>query len=74
MCYLHHMASKTHTLVDPTELVSVGDIARAYGISNAAVCNWKVRYADFPRPVATPGCGQLFLRPAVERWYDARHP
>ena len=68
------MASRTHTLVDPAELVSVGDIARQYGITNQAVCNWSARYPDFPKPVARPGSGQLFLRPAVERWYDARHP
>lgn len=61
-------------LWDLSDLVSSADIARMCGVGRAAVTNWKRRYADFPKPLATVSDGEitLYSRTQVTDWWVAR--
>jgi hypothetical protein len=51
------------------ELLTMSDIARAAGVSLAAVNNWRRRYDSFPEP--RPGTGR-FSAEQVADWLDDR--
>lgn len=46
-------------------LVTTTDIAAIANTNVSAVSNWKVRYADFPKPILH----NLYLRGQVEEWF-----
>jgi N-6 DNA Methylase len=49
--------------------VTLGQIADLAGVGPSAVSNWRKRFDDFPRPVASATDGRdLFSLPAVEEW------
>ena len=60
--------------VDPAELMSISDVADAFGVGPSAVSNWTNRGLGFPEPVARIGRRRapLFLRPDVMAWGAAR--
>jgi len=60
--------------VDTNDLVSSKDIARLVGIGASAISNWKRRYADFPKPIATVANGRiaLYRKSEVVQWFTAR--
>jgi chromosome partitioning protein len=50
-------------------LVGVSEIARLAGLKkSSAVVNWRIRYDDFPAPVAELDCGPIYWWPHVEAW------
>lgn len=62
------MAKRT---IETKDLVGCSEIANKSGVSTAAVVNWANRYADFPRPLASLGCGPIFLWSDVKKWLTA---
>jgi chromosome partitioning protein len=50
------------------ELVGIGEIAEMAGVSRQAVANWRVRAADFPRPVTELASGPIFRRSQIRSW------
>ena len=69
-----HVASSgrfgsTDTPTKSTLPVTLGQIADLAGVGPSAVSNWRKRFDDFPRPVASATDGRdLFSLPAVEAW------
>lgn len=50
-------------------LVGLSEIAKRVGLKKvSAVANWRVRYDDFPQPVADLSMGPVFWWPHVEAW------
>lgn len=57
------------TLVDPTDLAGVAEVARHMGVRRQAVCNWPVRYPrEFPKPVVILASGPVYLLSEVLAW------
>ncbi len=52
------------------DIVTTGEIARMFGVSQPAVSNWTKRYASFPRPLKVIGKAEVYWWPEVEAWYD----
>lgn len=51
------------------QLVGVTEIAERLGArSPQRVRDWRLRYPDFPEPVATLAMGHVWYWPEVERW------
>jgi len=49
--------------------ITAGEVAELAEVSRAAVSNWRRRFADFPKPVATaPGGGDLFRMAEIQDW------
>lgn len=53
---------------DRNDLVGIQEIANVTGQSPQAVCNWTVRYADFPKPVAVLKMGRIWNIRDVAEW------
>lgn len=61
-------------LIDPTRLVSVPEIAAAFGVSLKSAYRW-AELADFPQPVAQFGKKfRVWLLPEVKVWHSQRPP
>jgi hypothetical protein len=58
--------------VDPAEMIGLTGIARRYGVTRAAVSNWRKRYADFPLPIFDEGgkTSPVFYAPSVRVWAE----
>lgn len=69
--------SDTHNtareLVNPDDILGVGEIADMAGVSSAAVANWRARGHGFPEPLFERKAGPFFSRRAVQRWLKHRH-
>lgn len=51
------------------ELVGASEIAKRCGVTRTqAVHMWRIRYEDFPKPVASLDMGLVWYWPEVERW------
>ena len=50
------------------DLVGIQEIAEMASVSRAAVANWRVRFKNFPIPVAELGSGPVFQRSDIRRW------
>jgi hypothetical protein len=59
--------------MDTQALVGVAEIALMAGVSRSAIPNWRVRYPDFPKPVAELQSGPVFLRLQVQEWLRRRN-
>lgn len=60
------------TQVDPLNLVGVAEIAERLGVgARQTVHSWRVRYPNFPTPVATLEMGLIWSWPDVEKWARA---
>lgn len=53
---------------DDTDFVGINEIAGMAGVSPQAVANWRVRAADFPRPVSELASGPIFRRSQIRIW------
>lgn len=57
------------TLIErPQDIVGVGDIADRLGWSKEAVCNWAVRYEDFPEPHTILKMGRIWDWQLIDKW------
>lgn len=54
------------------ELVGLYEIAKLANVSSAAANNWKNRYDDFPKPVASVKAGDFFDKDQIETWLRKR--
>ncbi len=52
------------------ELMGVYEIAQAAGVSPQAVTNWVVRFADFPKPLATLASGSVWNAVEIGAWLE----
>ncbi|HEX8262682.1 MAG TPA: AAA family ATPase, partial [Allosphingosinicella sp.] len=55
-----------------SDLVGINEIAELAGVSRQAVANWRVRFRDFPRPVADLKAGPVFDLDQVKVWLRRR--
>jgi predicted DNA-binding transcriptional regulator AlpA len=53
------------------DLMTAAAIARLAGVGRAAVSNWRRRYPDFPKPIASGLGSPMFSRAEVEDWLTA---
>src|SRR5579859_2668948 len=54
------------------DLVGINEIADIAKVSRQAVANWRVRFADFPKPVADLKAGPVFRVTQVRAWLRRR--
>lgn len=54
------------------DFVGIHEIAKLAAVSGAAVANWRVRFSDFPKPVADLRAGPVFDRDQVRAWLAKR--
>jgi len=59
-------------LIDPEDIVGIGEIAEIAGVSTAAVANWRTRARGFPEPLFVKKAGPFFSRRAVRGWLKRR--
>jgi chromosome partitioning protein len=59
-------------VVEPADLLGVYEIAELAKVSRQAVANWRVRFADFPAPVAELKSGPVFAREQIRAWLRKR--
>ena len=57
---------------EPSDLVSVAEIAARADRPINTIQSWRRRHRDFPEPVVSLAAGPVWTWPAVERWIDAR--
>ncbi len=50
------------------EILGINEIAALAGVSSQAVANWRVRAADFPKPMTELASGPLFRRSQIRAW------
>lgn len=55
-----------------SELVGLFEVAQMAKVSRQAVANWRVRFEDFPAPVAALKSGPVFHRDQVRKWLRRR--
>ena len=55
-----------------SELVGIFEIATLARVSRQAVANWRVRFGDFPTPIAELASGPVFRRDQVRNWLRKR--
>ena len=58
--------------VSEDEIVGVNEVAEMARVSRQAVANWRVRFADFPKPIAELASGPVFRRSQVRSWLRRR--
>ena len=69
---MSHVHELPVDLIDPDDIVGVGEIAEMAGVSTAAVANWRARGHSFPEPLFVKKAGPFFSRRAVQRWLKRR--
>ena len=50
------------------ELLGLSEVASLIGVSKQVVVNWRVRYHDFPQPIAELKSGPVWSRDSVVAW------
>ena len=68
-------AGRMAPMVNTEDLTDARGVAELLGLSHAnSVSLYQRRYPDMPRPVVRLGRGRpsLWLKPAIERWAEAR--
>ena len=74
-CYTQPaVVSNVHVsrMTAPADLAGIHEIAQMAGVTSQAVANWRIRYPDFPAPLATLNSGPVFNLPAVRHWLAHR--
>ena len=68
------MTKMTKNLIDADDLMTAADIARTYGVTQAAVSRWTYQDALFPEPVAKVNNDKtwLWLGADITLWYVSR--
>ena len=56
-------------LIETDNLVTCGQIAEMYNISNTTVSNWRNRYVGFPHPTWASVAADFFDREQVKQWH-----
>lgn len=56
-------------LIETDNLVTCGQIADMYNISNTTVSNWRNRYPGFPNPIWSSVAADFFDRDEVKAWH-----
>lgn len=56
-----------------SDLVGINEIADMAGVSRQAVGNWRVRFRDFPKPIADLKAGPVFRRDQIRVWLRRRN-
>lgn len=54
------------------DLIGINEIADIAGVSRQAVANWRVRFADFPRPLTELKAGPVFRTRQIKAWLRKR--
>jgi chromosome partitioning protein len=54
------------------DLVGINEIADIAGVSRQAVANWRVRFADFPKPHTELKAGPVFRTRQIKAWLRKR--
>jgi chromosome partitioning protein len=54
------------------DLIGINEIAEIAGVSRQAVANWRVRFADFPKPLADLKAGPVFRARPIRAWLRKR--
>jgi chromosome partitioning protein len=54
------------------DLLGINEIAELAGVSRQAVANWRVRFRDFPQPIADLRAGPVFRARQVRAWLRRR--
>lgn len=54
------------------ELVGINEISMMANVSRQAVANWRVRFPEFPKPIAELASGPVFRRSQVRIWLRRR--
>ncbi|MFP5237644.1 MAG: AAA family ATPase [Acidobacteriota bacterium] len=54
------------------DLIGVNEVAELAKVSRQAVSNWRMRFADFPQPVAELRAGPVFRARQVQAWLRRR--
>jgi predicted nucleic acid-binding protein len=57
---------------EPSDLVSVAEIATRAARPVNTIQSWRRRHSDFPEPVVFLATGPVWIWPVVERWIEAR--
>lgn len=60
-------------VLDTDMLVGIKEIADLCAVSSQAVCNWVVRYHDFPEPVVSLRSGRVYYWPDISAWLRQKH-
>jgi hypothetical protein len=55
-------------IINIKSIVGVGEIAAKAGVTKQAVCNWRKRYPDFPKPIKELASGPIFDLEQVKRF------
>jgi chromosome partitioning protein len=55
-----------------SDLVGINEIAEIAGVSRQAVANWRVRFPDFPKPLAELKAGPVFRATLIRAWLRRR--
>jgi chromosome partitioning protein len=59
-------------MAEDNDLVGINEIADMAKVSRQAVANWRVRMADFPKPIVDLASGPVFRRSHVRTWLRKR--
>jgi predicted DNA-binding transcriptional regulator AlpA len=59
-------------IVDTSDLVTIGDIAKLANVTKQAVWNWTSRFDTFPQPVAEFSKVKVYQRHEVFEWLTSR--
>lgn len=54
------------------DLVGINEIAEMARVSKQAVANWRVRFQEFPAPIAELKSGPVFRRSQIRAWLRRR--
>jgi chromosome partitioning protein len=54
------------------KLVGIMEISKMAKVSQQAVCNWVVRYKDFPQPLKVLRMGSIWSASEIEKWLKER--
>lgn len=57
---------------NPSDLVSIAEIAARSARPVNTVQSWRRRHDDFPAPLASLATGPVWMWPIVERWINSR--
>lgn len=57
-------------MIEQPELVGLSEVAELLGVSRQVVGNWRLRYHDFPKPIAELKSGPVWKREDVVFWAE----